>query len=481
MRSSPRPSLRAPLSGLLPALCLAALSAACAEPTPKKNPQSKTPEEEQEPVDPNEPVDEDGDGVPAELDCDDTDPRVYPGVATFDPQDGGLVDVTTQMSGRLVLEEPGTLLLCGVTAQVNIEVRADNVSILGQGSGTILDGGGLGSVISAEGVDGLVIEGLTLRGGLAERGGGLYARGSELRIADVEIRESAAVDGGGAFLADSAVEIESLTLTANQAEDWGGGLLLSANTGPDGDALTILHLVASENTADEGGAIYCANEDDSPASCAFSGAEVRGNEAASEGGALYVQGAYTIEDSVFSENVADESGGAVYATYNGEEASATIRGSTFEDNLSGEQGGALYIAGALNVSDSTFSRNEARRPSISWASGGAIFCAGHGSPVVTSSGFYENLGGWVGAFHFEASLNNNYPSITDTEFVDNTGRYAGAVLFILNNYDQATGSGIDASGSSPADLGNVRSDGVLETFALTGGRFTCTEDGCEVP
>ena len=235
-------------------------------------------------MDPNEPVDEDGDGVPAELDCDDTDPRVYPGVATFDPDEGDLEDITAQLSGRLVLEEAGTLLLCGVTAQVNIEVRADDVSILGQGSGTILDGGGLGSVISAEGVGGLVIEGLTLRGGLAERGGGLYARGSELRIADVEIRESAAVDGGGAFLADSAVEIESLTLTANQAEDWGGGLLLSANTGPDGEALTILHLVASENTGDEGGAIYCANEDDSPATCAFSGAEVRGNEAASEGG-----------------------------------------------------------------------------------------------------------------------------------------------------------------------------------------------------
>lgn len=91
------------------------------------------------------------------------------------------------------------------------------------------------------------------------------------------------------------------------------------------------------------------------------------------GGAIYSESTYydvkladlTIIDSVFSNNIAEVYGGAIYLL----ETPVTIERSSFLSNVAGGGGGAIYhVNSCLNCSDSVFSRNLALI-----LSGGAIY------------------------------------------------------------------------------------------------------------
>ena len=91
-----------------------------------------------------------------------------------------------------------------------------------------------------------------------------------------------------------------------------------------------------------------------------------------------------IIDCSFSQNSADDGGGAIYST-----GKLTVSGSTFEDNeASGGDGGAIYCEGTTHISDSEFTSNDAGDLKLSGHKGGAIYSKG--KCYIESSRFYTN-------------------------------------------------------------------------------------------
>jgi hypothetical protein len=185
-------------------------------------------------------TDEDGDGYTvSDGDSDDTDATVYPGapelcdgiqndsddtswrasdedgIATYFAYDGENFDVS-YMTGEAEVNLPGELNICSGEWSVILVVNANGVTIRGMGeSRTILDGDGRGSVITADGVRGLVIEDLTLTGGDATQGGGIYLSQAEAELRRVTLDTNDADDGGGIYMYDTDLVIEDSTLTDN--------------------------------------------------------------------------------------------------------------------------------------------------------------------------------------------------------------------------------------------------------------------------
>lgn len=254
--------------------------------------------------------DNDGDGVPAESDCDDTDPHTHPGApegcdgvdrscdglalppggVAFVHTDGRVEALTDTVGtasaaapAHLVLDEPGALLVCPGTVYATVEVRADvELHGLGRPGAAVLDGAGAGPVVDIVG-DGLevLLAGLRIQHGAAEwggglscvgdsrvslwklalvdntaaRGGGLYTDGCTLGGTGVELRDNAAAeDGGGGALDSGQLALEHGLLLGNHSGLHGGALALSARTG---DVRTVFHdtLVAHNHSETRGGGL----------------------------------------------------------------------------------------------------------------------------------------------------------------------------------------------------------------------------------
>ncbi len=115
----------------------------------------------------------------------------------------------------------------------------------------------------------------------------------------------------------------------------------------------------------------------------FIGLALRNGSGVPFGGAIFA-GAVTVTDSTFSGNSAANAGGAVYA-----ETAANATNSTFSGNSAGSYGGAIYARGAITATSSTFSGNSAPA-----GNGGAIY----GCPVTaTNSTFSGNSARTAGA------------------------------------------------------------------------------------
>ena len=87
-------------------------------------------------------------------------------------------------------------------------------------SATVIDGGGVGRavVLADSGLD-VTIARLTLTGGLADDGGGLYSRGSSrLHLWHVSLTDNIAEAGGGLYALGGEVILEDVTFARNVAE-----------------------------------------------------------------------------------------------------------------------------------------------------------------------------------------------------------------------------------------------------------------------
>lgn len=197
-----------------------------------------------------------------------------------------------------------------------------------------------------------------------------------------------------------------ISMTANCPDGCGGAIYLFDNARP-----TLQNLVFTHNqAAEDGGALFV----EGASTLILNQVTFSYNMAdAGRGGAIYSIGGVQLTDSSFVSNTASVNGGAVYVL-----ESSTIEDTTFEDNHALEaDGGAIYADQRLEISGSTFMSNSA------FLSGGAIYGA---DVEITTSEFMYNqvITGSGGALYTsDAGL------VMDTIFSHNSAQENGGAAY----------------------------------------------------
>ncbi|MCL4742617.1 MAG: hypothetical protein KJZ54_10485 [Phycisphaerales bacterium] len=224
----------------------------------------------------------------------------------------------------------------------------DPVDIVGPGPDRLtIDGGGASGVFSIPGDAGggaSSISGLTITGGNAAQGGGIFNTG-ELTLTNTRIDSNTAGQGGGIYNSGT-LSLLGTTVSNNTADGEGGGIE------NDGGTVSITNSTISGNTAGSAG-----------------------------GGVDNFGGLLTVTTSTFSNNTTQGSGGAVWT-----DTTLTIRNSTISGNSAGDFGGGVgMFGGTVDISNSTIASNRANTNGIDgFGVGGGIDVGGaQGDGVLT--------------------------------------------------------------------------------------------------
>ncbi len=308
-------------------------------------------------------------------------------------------------TGDRVLIAPGTY-----TEQIDLLGKAVELKSTGSAATTIIAPGALGPIILAQSINGLKLEGLTIRGGqlLTGSGAGLRVVDSTVTIVACVFDQNSVSDGDGAAISasGSTLTVSGTSFTSNTANAAAPGTTIGAAVSIIGGTAALTNCTFTSNVGVEvgGGAIGAANA----ASLTLTGCTFRTNQA-----------------NTFTSSVSDifGGGGAVAAK---EGSSVSIISSLFETNIQTGSGGggAVRIFGAgsatsLNVLNSTFTGNSGAGGAISFTTAGSFELRGtrfEGNVSASSNG---------GAILFSAS--GPAGIIANCSFIDNNAAVAGAM------------------------------------------------------
>ena len=198
---------------------------------------------------------------------------------------------------------------------------------------------------------------------------------------------------------NAVVNIYDGTFKHNTAKKTGGVILAHG-------AVNIYGGTFEKNEAASGGAIYATK-------ASIQKAEFLSNKA-TWGGAVFIAGEGTIQNSVFKDNQTSSAGGALYTS-----GVTLVENSEFQSNKS-IQGGAVYTKANITLKNSTFDSNTAEKY------GGAVFCTENTKNTIENSDFESNHAKkWGGAIFSNGELD-----VSGTRFAKNEANDGGAVLAI---------------------------------------------------
>ena len=243
----------------------------------------------------------------------------------------------------------------------------------------------------------------------------------------------------------------------------------------EGFTVTLTNATLINGRAVEGGAIY------NDGSLTLSDVKLSDNAADSYGGAVFNNGQLVVSDSVFDSNdivnrgsaSVDYGGAAIYNWYDGV---LTVSGSNFTNNIKNYKNGdrlvgAIATIGDATISDSYFVNNTGR-----W--GGAISTAGYliaGDDVntltVSGSTFKEN-GGLYGAGIFVAGSDF---TVSDCVFDKNTAFGKGDMTPNNNN-----GAAIEVTDTNKAIAGTITGSKFTNNKAQYGGAIDICEGNIKI-
>ena len=243
----------------------------------------------------------------------------------------------------------------------------------------------------------------------------------------------------------------------------------------EGFTVTLTNATLINGKADKGGAIY------NDGSLTLSDVKLSDNAADSYGGAVFNNGHLVVSDSVFDSNdivnrgsaSVDYGGAAIYNWYDGV---LTVSGSNFTNNIKNYKNGdrlvgAIATIGDATISDSYFVNNAGR-----W--GGAISTAGYllaGDDVntltVSGSTFKEN-GGLYGAGIF---VGGSDFIVSDCVFDKNTAFGKGDMTPNNNN-----GAAIEVTDTNKAIAGTITGSKFINNKAQYGGAIDICEGNIKI-
>lgn len=259
-------------------------------------------------------------------------PEASPCVTIHVPDDQPTIQggINAASYGDTVLIACGTYYGHGITMESGITVMSET----GDPSCVTIDGqGNLGDIFYIVGINSSVIAGLTITGGHAPWGGGVYADGSAMTFQSCAFSDNVATYGGGGIhWDDGTVTLLGCTFTGNTAGEGGGGAHVNYS-----DA-TITGCTFEENGAGYGGGLAF----EGGASLSVTGSTFTANTADAPddgGGGAYVgSGSVELTDCVFYDNDGGENGGGAYVCSSGS-AQLTCSGCTFMSNEADYGGG----------------------------------------------------------------------------------------------------------------------------------------------
>ena len=313
-------------------------------------------------------------------------------------------------------------------------------------------------------------------------GGVIFNYGIGFVVGNSTFVNNSAADGAGAILnGGRGFVVGNSTFVNNTATSKGGAIYnygigfvvgnstFANNTAEDagavyneGDNSVVGNSTFANNTAEDAGAVY--NEGDNSV---VGNSTFVNNTATSIGGAIINNGKLVVDNSAFEDNAANYYGGAIIN--NGK---LVVDNSAFEDNAANYYGGAIFNWDDLQVTNSAFDGNDILVRNIramdnvdhggaaiyNWKNGkldisksnftnniknykngdrlvGAV--ATIGDATISDSYFVNNSGRWGGALSVmggEFSIATNFIDIDGTKFVNNSALYGGAMFVWGSNY-----------------------------------------------
>ncbi len=334
-------------------------------------------------------------------------------------------------------------------------------------SGNTANGGGGAIQIDAQAS--LIASDVTISENTANgSGGAIYALGglTACTFTNCVISDNTATYGGAMIAYGGDVTFNGCTVSGNKANansGLGGAFYIREDgNGAVFATVTAINTVFSGNTAGKGGAIYVKPNSDFIAE----GCEFNENIATTDGGAIYMIGtsenrsALLLTDVDFNGNQA-ENCGAIYNDY----CDITVSGGTFVGNTSEGDGGAMVIpsTSTLQAEGTVFKENAAT------ASGGAIYAVK--SITLAGCEFNGNTSGSHGGAVAIYNA-GNVLTLTNTKFIGNVSTGNGGGFYVNKATVKGSGNIFTGNTGNMNGYGGGGFYSTGGTVTLTGTQFT---------
>ena len=217
---------------------------------------------------------------------------------------------------------------------------------------TILDGNGNDRVLEVHADKSATLQGLTVRNGSTDRGGGIFNNAGTLTLANVTLRGNSATGEGGGIYNAGGLTLTNVILSGNSATNQGGGIANNAT-------LTLTNVTLSNNSAGYGGGIL----NFSSGNLTLTNVTLRDNRATDEGGGIYNTGTATLTNATLSGNKTTALGtGEGGGIWTGGSGTLRLVFSTLTGNSALRGGGIRITGGTTNLKGVILSGNNAINP-----------------------------------------------------------------------------------------------------------------------
>lgn len=373
--------------------------------------------------------------------------------------DGATADYTTIQSAVDAAEPGWVLEICSGTWHERVVVDGKGLTLRGRdgASLTILDADGAGSAITVRNTtEPVVIEGLTVTGGDADIGAGIYCEAAALGMDGAIVRDNVAPRGGGLAALGCEVDIRGSTFQDNVAYDDGPGALFEDCTGViDGSTFTggtgwhggglkafggQLTITANEfrnnHVQGTGGGVWLGGTEPH----LFSGNLVADNSSLDIGGGLAaLETVVDISDNEFSGNTSVLDGAGFYI---GDSTGSFLRNWSHDNYTEDDGGGGRVFRSALAFEENLVAYN------IALDSGGGVK-ASHEESDFLYNVWEGNTAGWYGG---GLELDDNNSVVQGDLFMDNWAQFGGG-LHVLEPYYVIRIDSVTLSGNIAEDCG----------------------------
>ena len=387
----------------------------------------------------------------------------YGGAAIYNWYDGVLTVSGSNFTNNIKNYKNGDRLVGAITTIGDATVS---------GSNFVNNSGRWGGAISATGAElrknssTLTVSNTIFKDNSALYAGAVYIWGSNYNITDCVFDNNTAFgkgnmtpnnNNGGALVVSQVSRFnEPITGTisgskfTNNKAQYGGAAYFNKGF------VTITDSVFENNIATaEGGAVGFSHASVKDLVVSINNSSFVGNKAP-VAGAIFTNVDSKITNSNFTKNTASKGG----AVLNENGAKLTVDNSTFKDNAADSYGGAVFNNGELVVSDSVFDSNDiVNRGSAGVDYGGAAIYNWENAKLdISKSNFTNNIKNYVNGDRLVGAVTTiGNATISDSYFVNNSGRWGGALA--------ATG-GVSGSAINTIDVDGTK---FVNNTALYGG------------